>query len=88
MFIESGQASAGVILCPQNYAHKLGVWKLFDEACRYKKYLLQFAGVTKEKLGFITLLGYEQRIVIDGKSRPWCAEEFKRIKQEFIDSKS
>jgi hypothetical protein len=89
MFIESGHASAGVILCPLNYAHKLGVWNLFEEARRYKKYLLRFAGVAKEKLGLIVLLGYEQRIVSDdGKSKLWDAEESKRIKQESIGSKS
>ncbi len=28
MFVESGQASCGMIVCPTNYAHRHGVWNL------------------------------------------------------------
>lgn len=83
MFIEAGQGSVGLILCPVNYAHKLDVWDLYEEACRYKRYFHRFAGVPKEKLGLIGLVGFQQLIVVNGTTRLWDTRELKRVKQEF-----
>jgi len=83
MFIEAGQAAVGLILCPTNYAHKLDVWNLYDEACRYKRYLHRFAGVPQDKLRLIGLLGFQQLRVVNGTARLWDIRELKRVKQEF-----
>ena len=83
MFIESGQASQGIVLCPLNYAHKLGEWNLYQEATCIKRYLGRFAGVSKEKLDLITVVGFEQLIVNDKKAKHWNAKQFMRVKEDF-----
>ncbi len=81
MFIESKQAKAGILLCPQNYAHTHGVWNLYEEACRYKRYLKRFAGVVDEKLSLIGIVGYRQMIYNGIKYKDWNDEEFNRVKK-------
>lgn len=81
MFIESGQAKCGIIVAPFNYAHKLGIWNLFDEASRYKFFLQRFAGVPSEKMALISIVGYEQRIFRDGEYRYWDKSEFIALKK-------
>jgi hypothetical protein len=58
-------------VCPVNYAHKLGVWKLFDEALKYKKYLRRFASVPENKLNHIGIIGYTQVIKNGSKYNYW-----------------
>lgn len=81
MFIETKQAEAGVLLCPVNYSHTHGTWNLFDEACRYKRYLGRFAGVAKEKLNLIAIVGYKQMIKSGTKYTLWNEKEFNKIKK-------
>ncbi len=81
MFIESKQAKAGILICPQNYAHTHGVWNLYEEACRYKRYLKRFAGVKDEKVNQIGIVGYQQMIYIGGKYTDWTDKEFNRVKK-------
>jgi hypothetical protein len=81
MFIESKQAEAGVLLCPVNYSHTHGTWNLFDEACRYKRYLGRFAEVAKEKLNLIAIVGYKQMIKKGLKYKLWDEKEFNTIKK-------
>lgn len=80
MFIEAKKADLGVLICPLNYAHKLGVWNLFDEALMYKKYLKCFAGVPENKLNHIGIIGYTQVIKNGSKYNYWDKKEFNRIK--------
>lgn len=82
MFVESGQASVGIIVCPLNYAHRHGIWNLYDEACRYKRFLQRFAQVSEDRLSLIGILGYEQRVLRNGTSVAWNATEFNRLKTE------
>ena len=81
IFIEAKKADFGVLICPVNYAHKLGVWPLFDEALKYKKYLGRFAGVTEKKLNSIGIIGYQQMIKNGSNYTLWDEKEFNRIKK-------
>ena len=80
MFIEAKQAKVGILLCPFNYSHRHGVWNLFEEACTYKRYLRRFAGVKKEKLSVVSIIGYQQMIYIDNKFQNWDKKQFNRLK--------
>ena len=81
MFIEAKQAKAGILLCPMNYSHRHGIWNLFNEACNYKKYLGRFAGVPKEKLDLLSIIGYEQMIYIHNEFIVWDSTQFNKIKR-------
>ncbi len=80
MFIEAKQAKAGILLCPLNYSHRHGVWNLFEEARSYKNYLRRFAGVKKEKLKVVSIIGYQQMICIDNKFQNWDNNQYNRLK--------
>jgi hypothetical protein len=81
MFLESEDIGAGVLVCPSNYAHKSGVWNVFEDACRYKRLLARFAGVPREKLRAVGILGYMQLIERDGDYRRWDRREFEEAKR-------
>jgi len=81
MFVEAGQAESAILLCPTNYAHTHSEWNLFNEACNVKKYLKQYAGVSKEKMNLIAIIGYEQRIKQGKSYKYWNSEEFNRLKK-------
>ena len=81
MFLESQDVGAGVLVCPSNYAHTIGVWSVFDEACRYRRLLARFARVPRDKLGAIGILGYTQFVRRDGDYRYWDSFEFQEAKK-------
>jgi hypothetical protein len=80
LFMATEQADCGLLVCPLNYAHKLGVWELFAEACRYKRLLTRVAGVPLERVSHVGIIGYEQRVHLDGDLRSWTRDTFKQIK--------
>lgn len=80
MFIDTGQANVGLLLCPTNYAHRHGVWDLFDQAQRYKQFLARFARVPKSRMNRIGIIGYEQQIRRGRRYVLWNREEFRRVK--------
>lgn len=77
----SKKADLGILVCPVNYAHKLGVWNLFNEALKYKEYLRHFASAPKNKLNSIGIVGYKQLIKNGNKYNWWDKKEFNRIKK-------
>ncbi len=80
MFIETRQAKAGILICPVNYAHRNGVWNVFDEACKYFNYLKRFAEVPTDKMNKIAIIGYKQDVKINGKYVEWNEDSFRNIK--------
>ena len=66
MHIGGSVVDFGVLVVPQNYAHKNDPpWDLFDEAVKYKSYLLQYAKVDNSLLSKIAIIGYTQEANID-----------------------
>jgi hypothetical protein len=60
IYLHSG-AHYAVVVLPRNYAHKHGVWDLFDfGVARYNECRTYSFG-TADKLGRIVLLGFDQR---------------------------
>ncbi len=82
MFVESEQASCGLIVCPTNYAHRHGVWNLYEEARGQKRFLRRFAQVPRDRLSLIGIVGYEQRLLRNGASVVWDSTEFNRVKAD------
>jgi len=68
----------GVIMCPTNYAHKVGVWNLYKEAVLYKNHLIRVFG--GEALNRVAVIGYTQYAHIDGHWKEYDSEIVQRIK--------
>lgn len=57
----SGDADGiGILMCPTNYAHKLGVWNLYDDAVVYGNHLKRV--FNSPGLNRIAVIGYTQYV--------------------------
>ncbi len=63
--LESDVNGIGILVCPTNYAHKVGVWNLYKEAVSYKKHLKRVFG--SESLDRVAVLGYTQYAYLESK---------------------
>lgn len=68
----------GIIMCPTNYAHKVGVWNLYKEAVLYKNHLKRVFGSVA--LNRVTVIGYTQFAYINGKWKEYDSNLVQRIK--------
>jgi len=68
----------GIVMCPTNYAHKVGVWNLYKEAVLYKKHLKRVFG--SNALDRVAVIGYTQYAHIDGDWKEYDSEIVQRIK--------
>jgi hypothetical protein len=67
MLVGPGIVDFGLLLVPRNYAHKTGVWNLFEKARYYRSCLLRFAKVDQNLLSKIAIIGYRQEANISGQ---------------------
>lgn len=70
MLIGQNVANYGLLLVPRNYAHANGVSNLFDEARKYKRYLIKYAGVDESLFSKIAIIGYTQEFISDNMPNP------------------
>ncbi len=71
-------AGLGVVLCPSNYAHQVGVWNLYKEAVAYKGHLRRlFGGELVDRVGVV---GYTQYALIGGEWVAFNSHIIKRLK--------
>jgi len=76
--LEEDSNGRGIIMCPTNYAHKVGVWNLYKEAVLYKNHLKRvFSGNT---LNRVAVIGYTQYAYLDGKWKEYDSNIIRRIK--------
>lgn len=76
--IKSNPKSYGIIICPKNYAHKVGVWDLYKEAVTYKAHLARV--FDSSALERIFIIGYVQYAYLDGDWQPFTRSVIKRVK--------
>lgn len=77
--IKGSPNSFGIIICPKNYAHSVGVWNLYKEAVTYKAHLVRLFGpVAMER---IFIVGYTQYAHLRGKWKPFTTSVIKEIKK-------
>jgi hypothetical protein len=79
MYLQAGADFALVVLA-KNYAHKHGIWDLFEFGCQRLDECARYGFGTPEKLGRILLLSYQQFDSATGK--PFSAEIRRRIREE------
>jgi len=66
MLINGGIVQFGLVVAPRNYAHKTGVWHLFDRARFYKYCLYKYANVHIDLIKSIAIVGYTQEAKVSG----------------------
>ena len=68
----------GIVMCPTNYAHKVGVWNLYKEAVIYKNHLKRvFGGSILDR---VAVIGYTQYAKIDNQWKEYDSEVVNKIK--------
>ena len=82
MLIGQGVADFGILVGPRNYAHKVGVWDIFSEACDYRWYLAEYAKVDHNLLSRIAIIGYTQEAHISGNWARLDSSVVKSIKEQ------
>lgn len=82
IFIGENKADFGILIVPKNYARKLGVWNLFDEARFYRYCLARFAKVDFNLLSKIAIIGYTQKVSIGGNWKLLDSFVFTDIKKQ------
>ncbi|EMA8957704.1 hypothetical protein KW489_18120 [Vibrio fluvialis] len=76
--IQANEGSCGIIICPKNYAHKVGTWNLFKEAVAYKSHLARvFQSSSLER---VYVIGYTQYAYLDESWMNFTPETVSRIK--------
>ena len=68
----------GIVICPKNYAHKLGTWNLYKEAVLYRSHLARLTN--NDTLNKITVIGYTQYARFNGKWKEFSPEIIKQLK--------
>ncbi len=54
--VEGHPNRVGIVICPKNYAHRLGTWNLYHEAVLYHKHLARLSN--NDNLNQIAVIGY------------------------------
>ncbi|PKH06648.1 hypothetical protein [Moritella sp. Urea-trap-13] len=80
--IQEHDDSYGIIICPKNYAHKVGTWDLFKEAKAYKSHLTRV--FQSSSLDRVYVIGYTQYAFLDNNWVKFSPETVLRIKTHNI----
>ncbi|RTR31656.1 hypothetical protein [Shewanella atlantica] len=76
--LEEDPEGRGIIMCPTNYAHKVGIWNLYKEAVLYKNHLKRVFGGSA--LNRVAVIGYTQYAYLDGQWNEYDPKVVQRIK--------
>jgi len=66
LFIDAGQADLGVLICPRNYAHAKGIWRVFDTASQVLRSFVHVTQLPDTKARRLALIGFTQEIFLEG----------------------
>jgi len=79
LFFEAGQADLAALVCPRNYVHGNGVWKVFDIAHQVLRAFIRVTQLPESKANRLALIGFTQEVFLGGKWTAWdeaAREEF------------
>ena len=82
MLINQDVVGFGLLVVPRNYAHRLGVSNLFNEARYYRYCLSRFAKVDEQLLSKIAIVGYTQEAHVSGRWTQIDSSVVKNVKQQ------
>src|SRR5262245_23662518 len=76
--IEYESKRVGIIICPKNYAHKVGIWNLYRDALSYGAHLDRLS--TNKSFSRVVVIGYTQFAYFAGKWLPFDSQVIQKLK--------
>ncbi|MDQ6700970.1 MAG: hypothetical protein M3Z36_12390 [Acidobacteriota bacterium] len=89
LFVEAGQAELAALICPRNYIHAGGVWRVFDTARQVLRSFVHVTELPASKAGRIALIGCTQEVFMDGCWTLWnkaTRAEFQRRSRHYFEN--
>lgn len=71
LFFEASQADLAALVCPRNYVHSGGVWKVFDTARQVLRAFVRVTQLPESKAKRLALIGFTQEVFLGGKWTAW-----------------
>lgn len=71
LFFEANQADLAALVCPRNYVHSGGVWKVFDTAHQVLRAFVRVTQLPESKAKRLALIGFTQEVFLGGKWTVW-----------------
>lgn len=82
MLIGRGISDYGILIVPRNYAHKHGVWNLFNEARYYRECLATYAQIAPEILNKVAIIGYTHQCFYENQWTTLTSQIAMNIKKQ------
>jgi hypothetical protein len=89
LFLEAGQAELAALICPRNYVHKGGVWKVFETARQVLRSFVHVTELPTSKARQIALIGCTQEVFMGGGWRVWdknARSEFLKLARPYFEN--
>ena len=74
LFLDAGQAELAALICPRNYVHRGGVWRVFETARQVLRSFVHVTGLPPSKATRIALIGCTQEVFMNGGWTDWDKE--------------
>ncbi len=71
LFFEARQADLAALVCPRNYVHRRGVWRVFDTARQVIRAFVRVTELPEAKVKRLALIGFTKEVFLDGKWTIW-----------------
>lgn len=71
LFLEASQADLAALVCPRNYVHSGGVWRVFDTAHQVLRAFIRITQLPESKAKRLALIGFTQEVFLGGKWTAW-----------------
>lgn len=71
LFLDAGQAELAALICPRNYVHKGGVWRVFETATQVLRSFVHVTQLPPSKAKQIALIGCTQEVFMRGGWTVW-----------------
>lgn len=71
LFFEASQADLAALICPRNYVHGGGVWKVFDTARQVLRAFVRVTQLPQPKASRLALIGFTQQVFLGGEWTAW-----------------
>jgi hypothetical protein len=71
LFFEALQADLAVLVCPRNYVHRRGVWKVFATARQVLRAFVRVTELPEAKVKRLALIGFTKEVYCGGAWTVW-----------------
>ena len=76
--IKNDPKRIGIVICPKNYAHKIGTWNLYHDAISYLSHLVRLSN--NKNIDRIGVIGYTQFAFLEGEWQAFSPGIIQKLK--------